>query len=79
MGKVDLNFLSQNLDNKELNSFKQKGFDSYENISDVEKFCQEKKSFIVLSQVKKDKEYEHVLKIGNTFKWKRWKIITTCT
>ena len=67
LSKDDFKYLSQEFDNNVLNLVKQKGFYSYEYMSDFEKFKEElpdKEKFYNFLTVKKisDKEYDHVLK-----------------
>ena len=67
LSKDDFKYLSQEFDNNVLNLVKQKGFYSYEYMSDFEKFKEElpdKEKFCSFLTVKKisDKEYDHVLK-----------------
>ena len=67
LSKDDFKYLSQEFDNNVLNLVKQKGFYSYEYMSDFEKFKEElpdKEKFCSFLTAKKisDKEYDHVLK-----------------
>ena len=68
IGKDDFKYLSQEFDNKVLDLVKQKEFDPYEYMSNLEKFKEQlpsKEKFYSLLTRKKnsDKEYEHVLKV----------------
>ena len=70
--------MSQEFDNKVLDLVKQKGFYSYECISHFEKFKEElpsKEKFYSSLTGKRisDKDYEHVLKVWNTFQMKMMK------
>ena len=68
LDKDDFKYLSQEFDNNVLDIVKQKGFYSYEYMSDFEKFKEQlpsKEKFYSLLTGKKitDKEYKHVLKV----------------
>ena len=68
-------YLSQEFGNNALDLIKQKGFYTYEFMSDFEKFKEElrsKENLYSSSTSKKisEKEYEHVLKVWNKFEMK---------
>ena len=72
------------LDSNVLDLVKQRGFYPDEYMSNFEKLkknCPEKKGFIVPWRVKKlaTKSMNMFLKFEINLKWKRWKIIRTCT
>ena len=72
-GKNYFKYLSQEFDNNILDLVKQEGFSPYGYMSNFKKFKEHlpsKENFLVSWPVKnkdKDKEYEHVLKVWNTF------------
>ena len=75
LGKDDFKYLRQEFDTNVLDLVKQKGFYPYEYMSSFEKFKEElpsKETLYSLLTGKKisDKEYEHVLKVWNTFQLK---------
>ena len=66
MNKDDFKYLSQEFDSKVLDLVKQKGFCPYECMNNFEKFIEKlpsKKSFTVQFYW----DYEHVVKVWNTF------------
>ena len=75
--------MSQEFDHNELDTVKQKEFYPYEYMSDFENFKEDlprkEKFYSSLTGKNNDKEYEHVLNVWSNLKWKRWKIIMTCT
>ena len=75
--------MRQEIDNNVLDLVKQKGFDSYENMSDFEKFKEEltnkeKICSSLTDRKNSDREYEHALNFWIKFELKRMKIIMTC-
>ena len=75
--------MSQEFGNNVLDLVKQKGFYSYEYMSDFEKFKEElprkEKFYSSLTDRKLvTKNMNMFLMFGKSLKWKRWKIIKTC-
>ena len=78
LGNDDFKYLSQEFDDKVLYLVKQKGFYPYEYMNGFEKFKEElpsKEKFYSFLTGKKinDNDYEHVLKVQNTFEMKTMK------
>ena len=75
LSKDDFRYLAQEFDNNVLDLVKQKGFYSYEYMSDFEKSKEElsgKETFYssLIGRKITDKEYEHVLNVWNKFEMK---------
>ena len=78
MNKNDFKYLSQGIDNNVLDLVKQKGFYSYECMSDFEKFNEKSPSkerfYSSLTNRKiNNKEYKHVLNVWNKFEMETMK------
>ena len=75
MVKIGFKYLSQEFDTNILNLDKQKVFFSYEYMNAFGKFKGDMPEVFSYITVKKnsDKEYEHVLKVWNTFHMKKMK------
>ena len=76
LGKNDLKYLSQEIDNNVLDLVKQKGFYPYEYMSDFEKFKEElpsKEKFHSSLNNRKisDNDYAHVINVWKKFEMKR--------
>ena len=75
IGKDDFKYLSKEFDNKVSDLVKQKEFDPYEYMSNLEKLkeqlpCKEKFYSLLTGKKNSDKEYEHVLKVWNKLEMK---------